>query len=68
MKNAPGFITVLAISIASLRLFNFNISSFMVEPGCAPLIEEDVLPMDFSPDKELEEVMTHVAKKMEAMG
>ena len=40
----------------------------MVEPGCAPLIEEDVLPMDFSPDKELEEVMTHVAKKMEAMG
>ena len=65
MKNAPGFITVLAISIASMRLF--NLSSFMVEPGHAPLIEEDVLPMDFSPYKELEEVVTHVAIKMEEM-
>lgn len=37
---------------------------FYWEPGHTAIVEEDVLLMDFSPEKELNEVMEHIAKKM----
>ena len=41
---------------------------FYWEPGHTAIVEEDVVLIDFSPEKELNEVMTHVAKKMVEMG
>lgn len=41
---------------------------FYWEPGHTAIVEEDVVLIDFSPEKELNKVMTHVAKKMEEMG
>ena len=40
---------------------------FYWQPGHTAIVEEDVVLVDFSPDKELEELMTHVAKKMEEL-
>jgi len=37
---------------------------FYWEPGHTAIVEEDVLLMDFSPEKELNEVMEHIGKKM----
>lgn len=36
--------------------------------GHTAIVLEDTKLMDFSPDKEMEEVMTHIKKKMEEMG
>jgi hypothetical protein len=41
---------------------------FYWQPGHTAIVEEDVILMDFSPDKEADEVMSHVAKKMEELG
>ena len=41
---------------------------FYWKPGHTGIVEEDLKIMDFSPDKEMGEVMDHVMKKMEAMG
>jgi hypothetical protein len=41
---------------------------FYWQPGHTAIVDEDVILMDFSPDKELDEVMSHVAKKMEELG
>ena len=40
---------------------------FYWKPGHTAIVEEDVIVMDFSPDKELSEVMGHVAMKMEEL-
>lgn len=40
---------------------------FCWEPGHTAIVEEDVLLMDFSPEKELNEVMEHINKKMEEL-
>jgi hypothetical protein len=41
---------------------------FYWQPGHTAIVDEDVILMDFSPDKELDEVMSHAAKKMEELG
>ncbi|MBR9997339.1 MAG: cupin domain-containing protein [Cyclobacteriaceae bacterium] len=40
---------------------------FYWKPGHTAIVEKDVILMDFSPDKEMGEVMGHIMKKMEAM-
>jgi hypothetical protein len=40
---------------------------FYWQPCHTAIVEEDVVLMDFSPDKELGEVMENVAKRMEEM-
>ena len=37
-------------------------------PGHTAIVEKDVIIIDFSPDKELKEVMDNVARRMEEMG
>lgn len=41
---------------------------FYWKPGHTAIVEEDVKLMDFSPEKELAEVLDHVGKKMAEMG
>ena len=41
---------------------------FYWKPYHTAIVEEDVLLMDFSPEKELDEVMGHINKMMEQMG
>ena len=37
---------------------------FYLPPGHTALVEKDLKFLDFSPEKELKEVMDHIAKKM----
>jgi hypothetical protein len=41
---------------------------FYWKPGHTAIVEKDVKLLDFSPDKEMSEVMGHIMKKMEEMG
>jgi hypothetical protein len=41
---------------------------FYWKPGHTGIVEEDVKLIDFSPDKEMGEVLSHLRKKMEEMG
>ena len=41
---------------------------FYWKPGHTAIVEEDLKLMDFSPDKEMGEVMEHIGKKMAEMG
>jgi hypothetical protein len=41
---------------------------FYWKPGHTAIVEEDLKLMDFSPDKEMDEVVSHLLKKMEEMG
>jgi len=41
---------------------------FYWQPGHTAIVEEDLKLMDFSPDKEMGEVMDHINKKMEELG
>ena len=41
---------------------------FYWKPGHTAIVEEDLKFMDFSPEKELGEVMDHIGKKMAEMG
>ncbi|MCK5206554.1 MAG: hypothetical protein KAQ62_03260 [Cyclobacteriaceae bacterium] len=41
---------------------------FYWKPGHTAIVEEDLKFMDFSPEKELGEVMEHIGKKMAEMG
>jgi hypothetical protein len=41
---------------------------FYWKPGHTAIVEEDLKLMDFSPDKEMGEVVSHLLKKMEEMG
>ncbi len=40
---------------------------FYLPPGHTAIVEKDLKLLDFSPEKELNEVMTHIAKKMEQL-
>ena len=37
---------------------------FYLPPGHTAIVQQDLKFLDFSPEKELDEVMTHIAKKM----
>jgi hypothetical protein len=39
---------------------------FYLPPGHTAIVEEDLKLLDFSPEKELKEVMDHIAKKLAA--
>ena len=41
---------------------------FYLNPGHTAIVEEDVIIIDFSPDKELGEVMEQINKNMAEMG
>jgi len=41
---------------------------FYWQPGHTAIVEEDLKFIDFSPEKELGEVMGHISKKMEELG
>ena len=38
---------------------------FYMQPGHTGIVQEDVKLLDFSPEKELNEVLSHIAKKVE---
>lgn len=40
---------------------------FYLPPGHTGIVEKDLKILDFSPEKELNEVMTHIAKRMEQL-
>lgn len=40
---------------------------FYLPPGHTAIVEKDLKLLDFSPEKELNEVMSHIAKKMQEM-
>jgi quercetin dioxygenase-like cupin family protein len=37
---------------------------FYMQPGHTAIVKKDMKIIDFSPEKELNEVMTHIAKRM----
>jgi len=41
---------------------------FYMQPGHTGVVQEDIKMIDFSPDKEMGEVLDHVMKKMKEMG
>ena len=41
---------------------------FYMPPGHTGIVEKDIKLVDFSPEKELKEVMDHIAKKMAEFG
>ena len=40
---------------------------FYLPPGHTAIVQKDVKLLDFSPEKELNEVMSHIAKRMEEL-
>jgi len=40
---------------------------FYLQPGHTAIVEEDMKFLDFSPEKEINEVMEHMGKKMAEM-